>query len=42
MRKYIVEYLENGNDYTMKAFTDYCMALEFYNRIRRREWARLS
>lgn len=42
MKKYIVEYLDNGKDYTVKAFTDYIMAMDFYNRIRRKEWARLS
>ncbi len=42
MKKYIVEYLENGITYTMVTFTDFTMAIAFYNRIRRREWARLS
>lgn len=42
MTKYTVEYLENGIDYTIKSFTDYTLAMAFYNRIRRREWARLS
>lgn len=40
--KYIVEYMENGNKYNMKTFTDYIEAMKFYNSIRRREWARLS
>lgn len=40
--KYSVEYLENGIDYTVKFFTDFTMAIDFYNRIRRKEWARLS
>lgn len=42
MKKYIVEYLENGIKYDVKTFTDYSMAVSFYNRIRRKEWARLS
>ncbi len=42
MKKYIVEYLENGITYTVESFTDYEMATTFYNRIRRREWARMS
>lgn len=42
MKKYFVEYLENGNKYDVKTFTDYSMAIDFYNRIRKREWARLS
>lgn len=42
MKKYTVEYLENGKEYTVKSFTDYMMALGFYNRICKREWARLS
>lgn len=42
MKKYIVEYLENGVNYTIKSFTDFTIATDFYNRIRRREWARLS
>jgi len=42
MKKYIVEYLENGIIYTVKTFTDYAMATTFYNRIRRNEWARMS
>lgn len=41
MKKYTVEYLENGNIYAIQSFTDYSMAMSFYNRIRRREWARL-
>lgn len=40
--KYVVEYLYNGIDYTIKVFTDYTMAINFYNLIRRQEWARLS
>lgn len=42
MKKYIVEYLENGINYEIKTFTDFTMAMSFYNKIRRREWARLS
>lgn len=42
MKKYIVEYLENGNKYGREVFTDYTEALKFYNRIRKREWARMS
>lgn len=42
MKKYIVEYLENGTIYTIKTFTDYSMANIFYNRVRRNEWARMS
>lgn len=42
MKKYIVEYMENGNRYDMKVFTDFTIAMAFYNRIRKREWARLS
>lgn len=42
MKKYIVEYLENGNKYERKVFTDYIEALRFYNHIRRKEWARIS
>lgn len=42
MKKYIVEYLENGNKYSMQVFTDFTVAMAFYSRIRRREWARLS
>lgn len=42
MKKYIVEYLENGITYTMVTFADFTMAIDFYNRIRRREWARIS
>lgn len=42
MKKYYVEYLENGINYGIKVFTDYTMAMSFYNRIRKREWARLS
>lgn len=42
MKKYIVEYLENGMTYTVKTFTDYTMAAMFYSRIRRKEWARIS
>lgn len=41
MTRYIVEFLENGNIYSIKTFTDYSVAVAFYNRIRRREWARL-
>lgn len=41
MKKYTVEYLENGLTYTIKMFTDFTMAMDFYNRIRRREWARM-
>lgn len=40
--RYKVEYLENGNKYNIKVFTDYMQALSFYNFIRRREWARIS
>ena len=36
-----VEYLENGIHYTIKTFTDFTIAVSFYNRIRRREWARM-
>lgn len=42
MKRYIVEYLENGIKYSTKVFTDYTEAMIFYNRIRRREWARMS
>ena len=42
MKKYMVEYLENGITYTIKTFTDFGMAIAFYNHIRRKEWARLS
>lgn len=42
MKQYIVEYMKNGNTYDKETFTDYIEALRFYNRIRRREWARLS
>ncbi|WP_313183808.1 hypothetical protein [Lacrimispora sp.] len=42
MKKYIVEYLENGITYSVKTFIDYEMATTFYNRIREREWARMS
>lgn len=42
MKKYIVEYLDNGIEYNMKSFTNYELALAFYNKVRRREWARLS
>lgn len=42
MKKYIVEYLVNGSEYNLKTFTDYETAMNFYNRVRRREWARLS
>lgn len=42
MKKYIVEYLENGIKYSRKVFTDYTDAIKFYNRIRRNEWARIS
>lgn len=41
MKKYIVEYLENGIHYRMIAFSDFTTAMIFYNRIRRREWARI-
>lgn len=42
MKKYRVEYLKNGNEYDVKVFTDYGMAMSFYSRIRKKEWARLS
>lgn len=42
MKKYIVEYTENGKRYHIKSFTDYLDAMRFYNIIRRREWARMS
>lgn len=42
MKKYIVEYLENGISYKIATFTDFTMAMSFYNRIRESEWARLS
>lgn len=42
MKKYIVEYLENGNKYNTRAFTDYTEAMRFYSYIRRSEWARIS
>ena len=42
MKKYTVEYMDNGINYTIKTFTDFIMAMDFYNRIRRKEWARLS
>lgn len=42
MKRYIVEYLENGINYNREVFTDYTEAMRFYNRIRRREWARMS
>lgn len=42
MKKYIVEYLENGIIYAVKTFIDYEMATAFYNSIRKREWARMS
>lgn len=42
MKKYIVEYLENGNKYVREVFIDYTETLKFYNRIRKREWARMS
>lgn len=42
MKKYTVEYFENGITYAIKTFTDFTMALDFYNRIRRKEWARMS
>lgn len=42
MKKYVVEYLDNGINYTIKNFFDFTMAVEFYNSIRRKEWARLS
>lgn len=41
MMKYIVEYMDNGNKYDVKTFTDFTMAMSFYNRIRKREWARM-
>lgn len=41
MKKYIVEYLDNGIKYDIKVFTEYGEAIRFYNRIRRREWARM-
>lgn len=42
MKKCIVEYLENGSSYVIRTFTDFTIAMDFYNRIRKREWARLS
>lgn len=42
MKKYVVEYMENGNVYNQKVFTDYESAIGFYNRIKKKEWARLS
>ncbi len=42
MKKYIVEYLENGINYNMKVFTNYEEAMKFYTYIHRREWARMS
>lgn len=42
MKKYTVEYMENGISYTIKTFTDFTMAMDFYNRIRRKEWTRLT
>lgn len=42
MKKYIVEYLENGIKYQMQTFTDFTIAVAFYNKIRKREWARIS
>lgn len=42
MKKYIVEFLDNGIQYTILTFTDFTIAMRFYSRIRRREWARIS
>lgn len=42
MKKYVVEYLNNGITYDIKIFFDYAEAIAFYNRIRRREWARMA
>lgn len=42
MKKYIVEYMKNGNKYGREVFTDYDEAMRFYNYIRQSEWARLS
>lgn len=41
MKKYFVEYMENGNKYRREVFTDYIEAMRFYNCVRRKEWARL-
>lgn len=41
MKKYIVEFMENGNKYNMEVFTDYNKAMKFYNYIRKSEWARM-
>lgn len=41
MRKYIVEYMDNGNKYDVKTFVDFTEATSFYNKVRRREWARM-
>lgn len=42
MKKYVVEYMNNGSQYTVETFTDFTMAIAFYNRISKREWARIS
>lgn len=42
MKKYFVEYLKNGSQYTLEVFNDFSMAIAFYNRISKREWARIS
>ncbi len=42
MKKYVVEYMDNGSNYFIKTFTDFTMAMDFYNRIRRKEWTRLT
>lgn len=41
MKKYIVEYLENGNQYKQKVFIKFDAAMCFYNNIRKKEWARI-
>lgn len=42
MKKYVVEYMSDGISYAIRTFTDFAMAMDFYNRIRKKEWARLS
>lgn len=41
MKKYTVEYMDNGINYTVKTFADFASALKFYNCVCRKEWARL-
>lgn len=38
MKKYIVEYLENDINYEIRTFTDFTMAMSFYNKIRGRDY----